>query len=502
MAQAFTDLKSRLDEVTTLGQINALLDWDMQTKMPEGASESRARHQSTLSKLIHEMFTADETGKLLDESAVETKSAAFDSFEASYYRVARRDYDRAKKLPADLVAEITRVASLAHNIWAKARQENDFKSFAPTLEKVVELKIKAAECLGYTDHIYDALLDEYEPGLKTADVATLFDGLRKDLVPLLKAIAERVSMVDDSVLHQDYDEERQREFGEEVIKDFGFDFHRGRQDRTVHPFCTNFSINDVRITTRYDPKWLNPALFGTLHETGHALYELNVDQSLEGTMLAGGTSLGVHESQSRLWENIVGRSRGFWQHYFPKLQKYFPKQLGNVDVEAFYRAINRVEPSFIRVEADEATYNMHVMIRFELEADLMAQKIKVKDLPEAWNAKSKEYLGIVPPTDTLGVLQDVHWSMGGIGYFPTYSIGTILSAQLYDKAVATHPQIPAELGQGKFDTLRNWLRDNVYQHGRKYEPKELIQRATGEPMQTRSYINYLRKKFGEIYDIK
>src|SRR5258706_10443389 len=501
MADALTDLKARLNDVTTLNQINALLDWDLQTQMPEGAAESRARHMSIMSRLIHEMFTADETGKLLDEAAVEAKGADYDDDDASTLRVARRDYDRLKKLPTDLVEEITRASALAHNVWAKARADNDFKSYIPALEHMISLKIKAAECYGYTDHIYDALLDEYEPGLKTADVDKMFEDLRKDLVPLVKAIGERVDAVDDSVLHQDFDVDKQRAFAEGVIKDFGYDFNRGRQDRAVHPFCTNFSINDVRITTRFDPRWLNPALFGTLHESGHGLYELNVDQSLEGTILAGGTSLGIHESQSRLWENIVGRSHAFWTHYFPVLQGYFPQQLGSVDLETFYRAINKVHPSFIRVEADEATYNLHIMMRFELEAALVAGKVKVNELADAWNEKSKAYLGIVPPTDTLGVLQDVHWSMGLLGYFPTYSIGTILSAQLYEKAIAADPSIPVEIGQGKFSTLLGWLRENIHQHGRKFEPKELIQRATGEPLQARSYMNYLKTKFRAIYGI-
>jgi carboxypeptidase Taq len=257
----------------------------------------------------------------------------------------------------------------------------------------------------------------------------------------------------------------------------------------------------VRITTRFDPKWLNPAMFGTFHETGHALYEQGIGENLEGNWLGRGVSLGIHESQSRLWENIVGRSRGFWKHYFPILQTYFPAQLGKVELETFYRAINKVQPSFIRVEADEATYNLHIMMRFELEADLISGKLSVHDLPEAWNTKSKEYLGITPPNDTLGVLQDVHWSAGLYGYFPTYSIGTILSAALYEKACQQHPAIPTETEQGKFDTLLSWLRQNIHQHGRKFDPKDLIQRATGEPLQTRSYMNYLKTKYGEIYGL-
>ncbi len=501
MSETLTALKKRLETVATLGQINALLDWDMQTQMPPGAAESRARHLSTLAQFAHDMFVADETGKLLEDAERELKGADYDSDDASLIRVARRDFDRERKIPSDLVAELARASTLGHEVWVKARAENNFKSFIPALKHLVELKIRAAECIGYTDHIYDALLDAYEPGLKTADVASTFEGLRKELVPLVHAIGERVKSVDDSVLHQRFDEDDQRRFAEMAIRRFGYDFNRGRQDRAVHPFCTNFSRDDVRITTRFDPMWLNPALFGTLHETGHGLYEQNIGAHLEGTILCSGTSLGVHESQSRLWENIVGRGRHFWTYFFPILQTFFPDQLGSVPLETFYRAINRVEPSFIRVEADEATYNLHIMLRFELETDMLTGKVRLEDLPEAWNAKFKDYLGIVPPTDTLGVLQDVHWSSGLIGYFPTYSIGNLLSAQLYEKALADQPSIPAEIERGEFGTLLNWLRENVHQYGRKYEPQELIVRATGKPLDAQAYMRYLKAKFGEIYGL-
>ena len=501
MAESLSKLKERLAEITSLYQINALLDWDLQTQLPSGASESRARHLSTLSKLIHEMFTADETGQLIEAASREAGDAAYDSEDASLLRVARRDYERERKLPSDLVAETTRVTAMAHEIWRKARAENDFKSFAPSLQRIVELKKQAAECYGYTDHIYDALLDGFEPGLKTADVVAMFADLRKELVPLARAIGERVNAVDDSMLHQTFDEDRQRQFGEMVIRRFGYDFKRGRQDRSAHPFTTNFSRDDVRITTRFDHGWLNPALFGTLHEAGHAMYEQGVAPELEGTFLSGGTSLGVHESQSRLWENLVGRSRAFWTYFFPILQTFFSDQFDGVKLEAFYRAINRVEPSFIRVEADEVTYNLHVLIRFELEVDLLTDKLKVTDLPQAWNAKSKDYLGVVPPTDALGVLQDVHWSGGAIGYFPTYSIGNLLSAQLFEKAVETQPSIPGEIAKGEFGTLLNWMRENVHKHGRKYEPPELVKRVTGQPMSSRAYMRYLKAKFGEIYGL-
>jgi carboxypeptidase Taq len=501
VSEALANLKARLGTVTALGEANALLEWDMQCYMPPGGSETRARQMSVLSRLAHEIGTADETGKLLEAAERDLSGADYDSDDASLLRVVRRDYDLERKLPADFVAELVHTTTLAHEIWAKARAENNFKAFAPILKQIVDLKIRQAEYLGYTDHIYDALLNQYEPGMKTADVQAIFVDLRKELVPLVQAIRARVKSVDDSLVHQDFDEAKQRAFGEMVVQRFGYDFNHGRQDVAVHPFTIGFSSRDVRITTRFDPHWLNPALFGTFHEAGHAMYEQGVDPALDGGPLSGGTSLGVHESQSRLWENVIGRSRGFWTYFYPQLQAAFPAQLGKVSLENFYRAINKVEPSLIRVEADEVTYNLHIMVRLELEIDLISGKLKVENLPEAWNAKYKEYLGVVPPTDALGVLQDVHWSGGMIGYFSTYSLGNLVSVQLYDKAMATHPAIPAEIAQGQFGTLLGWLRQNVHRYGRKYEPKELVKRATGEPMQSRSYMRYLKTKYGEIYGL-
>lgn len=498
---AFNKLKDRLGTVVSLGQASALLEWDMQTQMPPGGGEARARHLSTLQKLRHEIFTSDETGKLLEAAEKETGSAAYESDEASLVRVARRDYNKDRKIPAALIGELGEATALAHEVWVKARANNDFKSFAPALQKILDLKRRVAGHVGYQDHIYDALLDDYEPGLKTSDVETLFAGLKTDLVPLIKTIASQEGAVSDAVLHQDFDPAKQRAFSEDVVKAFGFDFTRGRQDASVHPFCTNFSRNDVRITTRFDPKWLSPAMFGTFHEAGHAMYEQGVGQSLEGTPLAGGTSLGVHESQSRLWENVVGRSKAFWKFYFPKLQEVFPDQLGKTKLDDFFRAINKVSPSFIRVEADEASYHLHVLLRFEIERDLVADKVKVSELPKIWNDKFKEYLGTTPPSDTLGVLQDVHWSGGGIGYFPTYSMGTLLSAQLFDKAVEAHPKIPSEIERGEFGSLLGWLRKNVHEPGRKFEPKELIQKVVGEPLSSGAWLKYLKSKLGEIYKI-
>jgi carboxypeptidase Taq len=494
-------LKSRLAEIGDVNRVTSLLEWDLQTHMPPAGADARAHQMATLSKIAHAMFIADETGRLIEAAAAEVNGADYDSEEASLLRVVQRDYERERRLPSDFVAELARATSLAHEVWAKARAENRFRDFRPSLESILDLARRMAEYLGYADHIYDPLLDRYEPGMKTAQVQAIFDDLKKDLLPLAQAIAGQSDRVDDAILRQEFDEDKQRDFSYGVIQKFGYDFQRGRVDRAVHPFQTNFSINDVRITTRYDRRFFNTAIFGTMHETGHALYELGVDPALERTPLASGTSLGIHESQSRLWENLVGRSRGFWTHFYPELQATFPAQLGQVDLETFYRAVNKVKPSFIRVEADEVTYNLHIMLRFELEQELLEGKVKVADLPDAWNARMQAYLGVTPPTDTLGVLQDVHWSSGLFGYFATYSLGNLISAQLWEKALADLPNIPARIERGDFVPLREWLRRNVHRHGRKYMPDELVRRITGEGIQSRSYLHYLKRKYGEIYEL-
>jgi carboxypeptidase Taq len=501
MGDKLNAFKARAEELTTLGQVIAVLDWDMQTQMPEGSANARARHMTVMSKLVHELGTSDETLRLLQTATAELGTADYDSDDASLLRVSARDIEKARKLPADLVAELTRETTLAHSVWAEARKNNDFKAFAPALKRIIALKQQQAECMGYKAHIYDALLDDYEAGMTTADVDKMFAGLRTEIVPLVAAIRAKLDTVSSDVLKQDYDEAKQKAFAEQVIRSFGFDFNRGRQDRAVHPFATSFSRDDVRITTRYDRHFLSGAMFGTFHEAGHGMYEQGIGESLEGTPLGNATSLGVHESQSRLWENLVGRSKGFWTHFYPILQSYFPEALGGVGLDSFYKSINQVDPTQVRVEADEATYNLHIMLRFELEKELLAGTLKVDDLPEAWNAKSQEYLGVTPPNDRLGVLQDVHWSAGLLGYFPTYSVGNLLSVQLMDKAVETHPTLPAEIARGEFGTLLNWLHENVHKPGRKYQPQELIQRATGKPLSADSYVRYLKTKFTEIYSL-
>jgi carboxypeptidase Taq len=501
MAEKYQALLNHLREVTNVQNAAGVLDWDLQTQMPPGGAGARAAQLATLARIQHEMFTSDTTAQLLEAAANELNGADYDSDEASLVRVTQLDYEDEVKLPADFVAEESREQALAHEVWAKARQDDNFRSFQPTLEKIIELAIQRAEYMGYAEQPYDALLNRYERGITTSQVKQIFDTHKPALVALIAAISKNADRVNDSVLHQPFDIDKQREFALDVVKRYGFDFNRGRQDIAVHPFATHFSKNDVRITTRFLPDFLNPALFGMMHEAGHGMYEQGVGASLDGTPLGGGTSLGVHESQSRMWENIVGRSKPFWNWALPKLKAIFPDQLGNVNLDTFYKAINIVKPSYIRVEADESTYNLHIMLRFELESELIAGKVKAADLPEEWNDRFETFLGITPPSDKLGVLQDIHWSAGLIGYFPTYALGNLLSAQYYNKAVQDNPAIPDDIASGKFDTLLTWLNKNIHQHGRKFTADELTRRITGESIQSRDYIAYLQAKFGEIYDI-
>lgn len=493
-------LQAKLKEVKHLRDIEALLGWDQQVLMPSGGAEARAEQMATLSKINHEMFVADEIGVLLEDLA--QAQFPYDSDEASLVRVVRRDYDQARKLPATLVAELSRTFALAQQTWTKAKSEQDFSQFQDILSKIVDLNIQVAETLGYEERLYDALLDQFEPGMKTAEVNRVFETLKAELVPLVQAITAQTESVDDSVLGYEFDEAAQWAFGLLPLQAIGFDFDRGRQDKSVHPFTISFSINDVRITTRVFRNQFPSALFGTLHEGGHALYEQNSDPALEGTLLAGGTSMGVHESQSRLWENVVGRSLEFWEFYYPRLQEFFPAQLNNVTLDTFYRAINRVKPSFIRVEADEVTYNLHIFLRFELEQELLERRLKVADLPEAWNAKMQAYLGLTPPHDGLGVLQDIHWSGGSMGYFPTYTLGNVMSLQFYRQTLQDMPDLPQQFSRGEFGSLLTWFKDRIHRHGRKYTANELLQRVTGAPgLDAQPYLEYIKRKYSAIYGL-
>lgn len=491
-------LKTKLRYVTNIQASVAVLGWDQQVNMPAGGTETRAEQLSTLEKMAHEAFITDEIGLLLEELA--DADFAYDSDEASLVRVTQRDYQQARKLSSELVEEMSRTFSIGQQVWTQARANKNFAEFQETLTKIVDLNIQVAETFGYQDTIYDALLDQFEPGMKTADVQRVFDQLRDRLIPLVKAISAKLDAVDDSMLKQRFPKKGQWDFGMDALKAVGFDLQRGRQDESVHPFTSSFSMNDVRLTTRLDETMFPSSLFGTLHEAGHGLYEQNVAQNLAYTPLVGGTSLGVHESQSRLWENILGRSEPFWQFHYPKLQSVFPDQLANVSRTAFYRAVNKVEPSFIRVEADEVTYNLHIFIRFELEQALLNQKLSVADLPDAWNTKMESYLGITPPNDSLGVLQDIHWSGGIMGYFPTYTLGNILSMQFYTQTLKEIPDLPMRFAHGQFMPLLDWFRENIHQHGRKFTANELIKRITGaDQIEAGPYLDYITQKFSQIY---
>lgn len=498
---AIAALQTHLKTVHDLNMAMNVLGWDRQVKMPRGGAEARASQMTTLSKLSHELFTGSETAHLLDAAESEAAALPYDSDEAAYVRVARADYAEATRLPVDYVMELQHTVGIAHEYWADARARSEFGHFLPILQKLVDLKRRECDLIGYPDHPYTALLNQYERGITTTQVAAIFAEHRADLVPLIAAIRANTDAIDDAPAHHHFPVEQQRAFTEHMTALVGYDYERGRQDVAVHPFCNHNSKNDVRITTRYSEDFFNPAFFGSLHEAGHAMYEQGVADALEGNILGGGTSLGVHESQSRMWENRVGRSRGFWQWAFPHAQAAFPGVLDGVDAEGMYRAVSKVQPSFIRVEADEATYNLHIMMRFDLECGLMNGEIAVADLPKRWNELFESYIGIVPPTDALGVLQDVHWSMGLFGYFATYALGNFLSAQYYRQAVMAQPAIPDEIGTGRFDTLLGWMRANIHVHGRKYTSDELTRRLTGESIQSRYYTEYLKEKYGDLYGI-
>ncbi|MCB8942030.1 MAG: carboxypeptidase M32 [Ardenticatenaceae bacterium] len=499
MEKKYQKLKARLQEISDLNSINALLGWDQSTYMPPGGAPARGRQQAIVGRIAHEMFTDKKIGKLLDKLEPWAETLPYDSEEASLIRVTRRGYDQSVKVPAKLIAELSEHAAVSYQTWAKARPENDFAAVRPYLEKTLDYSRQIANYFPGYDHIADPLIDFSDEGMKAESVRAVFADLREQLVPLVQAINAQ-ELADDSCLHQSYPEDEQLAFGWQIAQDYGYDTNRGRQDKTHHPFMTKFSLGDVRITTRTKENDLSEALFSTLHETGHALYEQGIDMSLEASPLGGGTSSGVHESQSRLWENLVGRSRGFWEHYYPKLQAAFPDQLKNVSLDTFYAAINKVQRSLIRTDADEVTYNLHVMIRFDLELALLEGSLEVKDLPEMWHSRYQSDLGLQAPSDVDGAMQDVHW-YGGIigGAFQGYTLGNIMSAAFYNQALKAHPDIPSQIRQGQFGTLHTWLKENIYTHGSKFTANELIERVTGGPLTIDPYIAYLKNKFGELY---
>jgi carboxypeptidase Taq len=499
MQEKYNELKRRLLEVHDLNSAAAVLSWDQSTYMPPGGGPARGRQLAVLGRLAHQKLTDPALGRLLEELQPYEESLDYDSDEASLLRVTRHDYERAVRIPADFLAEVYAHSAAAYQTWTQARPANDFAAVRPYLEKSVDYSRQIAGFFPGYDHIADPLIDFADHGMKAESIRSLFAELRCELAPMVAAISSRPP-ADDACLRRHFPEKEQLAFAAQVVKQLGYDFERGRIDKTPHPFMTKFSLGDVRITTRVDEHYLGQALFSTIHETGHALYEQGVAPELDGTPLGNGTSAGVHESQSRLWENVVGRSRAFWEYFYAQLQAVFPNQLDSVTLDSFYRAVNKVERSLIRTDADEVTYNLHIMMRFDFELALLEGKLAVRDLPEAWRERFQADFGIAPPNDKDGVLQDVHW-FGGLvgGSFQGYTLGNLMGAQIFQAAVAARPDIPDCIGRGEFDGLHQWLKENVYRHGRKYLAPELMERVTGQPLQVEPYIQYLRAKYGELY---
>ncbi len=495
------ELKKHLYRVFDIRSAASLLEWDQQILMPAGGAAARGEQVATLSALAHEIATSEETGRLLEAAEAEVTEMAYDSDDASLVRVLRRDYDRNTKIPTELVAERAKVTAMAFEAWKQARAENNVALFEPHLERVMDVIRRVADALGYEEYPYDALLQNFEPGMRTSQVTRLFEELKTGLVPLLRDITEHGKPIDDSFLSRDYDVNRQWDFTLVVLRDIGYDFNRGRQDQALHPFTTTFATDDVRLTTRLLSNRPQSAVFSSIHEGGHALYEQGSPAHFDRTALAGGATMALHESQSRLWENMLGRSKAFWQHHFPILRAFFPEPLADVNLEQFYRAVNIVRPDFIRVEADEVTYNMHIFVRFELEQALLSGALAVKDVPEAWNAKYQDYLGITPRNDAEGCLQDVHWCSGLVGYFPTYALGNLIAAQLYHRMKADLPGVEEAFARGEFLPLLTWMRQHVHNHGAKFTAAELLTRELGEEISAQPLLEYMRNRYSEIYEL-
>jgi carboxypeptidase Taq len=492
-------LHTRLAEVTDLGDVTHLLEWDQQTMMPARGASGRAEVLATMRRVSHERFTSDEVGSFLDDAEASLNGTAYGSDDVSLVRVTRRRWEKARRVPSELAAELARASSLGQEAWIRARAESDFSAFAPYLERNLELARRYVSCFDDFAVAYDVLLDDYEPGVQTATVSRLFAELKSELVPVIAILADCPDQADDSCLHGHFPAEKQRQLASRVVELMGFDPTGWRMDTAVHPFATSFGAQDVRITTRWEESFLSPGLFGAMHECGHGLYEAGIAPALQRTPLGHAESLGLHESQSRLWENMVGRGRAFCSVLAPMIREVFGVELGEQQV---YCAVNRVQPSFIRVEADEATYALHIILRFELEQELIEGRLDVADLPEAWNTRFKAYLGLDVPDDARGVLQDVHWSMGAIGYFPTYALGNLIAGQLWQRAHVDVPDLDERLAQGDLGTLREWLREHVHRHGAKFSMPELLERVVGGPIAVGPFVSYLKSKLSDVYGVR
>ena len=498
---AFAKVVQHAREAKLLDSINSTVGWDERTYMPSAAGAYRAEQMTYLSGLIHEHQTSAAYGEHLQAAWEEIKDADPHSDEATIVRVLKRDYEKESRLPKALVEALTKNSVEGQQAWVEARQADNFSLLAPYLENTVRLKREEAEAIGYEECLYDAVLDQYEPGEKTSRVASVFASLRDQLVALIQAIDGSGQRTDASLIQGHYPVDRQREVGRLAAAKVGFDFQRGRLDETDHPFCTELGPHDVRITTRYDEAYFNSAFFGTLHEAGHGIYELGLRREHYGLPPGEYLSMGFHESQSRLYENNVGRSKSFWKFFFPEVQRAFPSTLDGADADSFYRAVNDVRPSLIRVEADEVTYNLHIIVRFELEQELLGGDLKVPDLPDAWNQRYEQFLGIRPPNDSDGVLQDIHWSAALLGYFPTYALGNLYASQLYAQADRDLGGLDAQIENGSFDALRDWLVEKVHRRGKCLTAAELIQDVTGAALSEKPFMRYVEAKMGEIYGL-
>jgi carboxypeptidase Taq len=499
MSDPFEQLRERMAALADLRNVAQLLDWDQQTMMPARGAVARAETVATVQRISHEMFVSEETGRLVEAAATSLDGAPADSDEASLVRVTSRQWDKARRVPARLAADLARASSVGQAAWVDARERSDFDGFVPYLERNVELVREYIDCFDNFDCAYDVLLDDYEPGGRSSDVSRLFDELKAELRPLIAVVEGHDDRVDDSPLYGDFPVDRQRALVSWLLEQMGFDRSGWRIDDAVHPFAAGVSNHDIRITTRWDESFLSTSLYGAMHECGHGLYEEGIAQSLQRTPLGHPDSLAMHESQSRLWENMVGRGRPFCGVLAPRIVSLFPSGL---DAERLYRAVNRVAPSLIRVEADEVTYGLHIIVRFELEQELVEGRVAIRDLPEAWNARYKEYLGVEVPDDAHGVLQDVHWAAGLIGYFPTYTLGNLIAGQLFARAHEELPLLDAELGAGDLHGLREWLREHVHRHGAKFSTTEILDRVIGGPIAVAPFVDYLKAKLSQVYDVE
>ncbi|MCA9243373.1 MAG: carboxypeptidase M32 [Phycisphaerales bacterium] len=498
MGAVYTELLDKIRELHALRSVEGVLEWDQETQMPKKAAAARAEQIALIAGLAHQRLASDEMGDLL--SKAEGAGAADDPAHATNIRETRRDHDRAVRIPNELVREYARAASLGKDAWQKARAESNFAAFMPALQRLLDIRIRYAEHYGWKSEPYDALMDEFEPGATAAEVAAVFSGMKTELAGLVSRIMQAPKQPNSALLERDFPVEQQAAFNRELAGAINFDFEAGRIDVSTHPFCSGFSPTDVRLTTRYHKNMAAMSMFGTLHEAGHGLYEQGFSPEHTNTPMAQAISLGIHESQSRMWENQVGRSRPFWEFFFPKAKARF-QALSDVSLDDWHFAVNAVKPSLIRVEADEVTYGLHIILRFEIERRMLRKEISLKDIPDAWNTSMQELIGITPPNDAQGCLQDIHWAQGIFGYFPTYALGNLYSAQFFNAAQNAMPDMWEQIRNGRMTPLREWLREHIHKHGRRYRAKELVKVVTGEELSPEPFMAYLNEKYGALYGL-